>query len=336
MTDTKRQSLPSGKEIEQEKLELSQKRAPLDARRASLEETREQQQAALEGAVEVRSGTESTIKHIRKSIEDDTALCPDSERAARDASLITDVQTAETAHQTATTVLSAKRQTTPDAAEIERREVRSQRLEQALENRKNDLIQLEREIGRLTGQIQTAGGDGVGETRAAAHEQRTLAERERSRIQERAATLQLLRDTVSSCLTEGREHYYEPVRKHLRPYLHDLFPGAEVELGDDFAITGIKRDRTETFTRLSDGTQEQIAVLVRLAMASMLAERGQTVPVILDDALVYCDDDRIKLMFDALSRAGRHQQVIVLTCRLRTFAPLGGHTLRVQVPSDSS
>ena len=336
LIDAKRQSLPSSKEIEEEKLELSQKRAPLDARRASLEETREQQQQALEGAVEIRSGTESTLKHIRKSIDDDIALCPDFERAARDASLVTDVTTAETSHQTAATVLSAKRQTAPDAAEIERREVRGQRLEQALENRKNDLIQLEREIGRLTGQIQTAGGDGVGETLAAAHEQRALAEREQVRIQERAAMLQLLRDTISSCLTEGRERYYEPVRKHLRPFLHDLFPGAELELGDGFAITGIKRDRTESFTRLSDGTQEQIAVLVRLAMASILAERGQSVPVILDDALVYCDDDRIKLMFDALSRAGKHQQVIVLTCRLRTFAPLGGHTLRVQIPSEIS
>ena len=173
----------------------------------------------------------------------------------------------------------------------------------------------------------------MGEALAAAQEQRALAERELSRIQERAATLQLLRDTVSSCLAEGRERYYEPVRKHLRPFLNDLFPGAELELGDSFAVTGIRRDRAETFTRLSDGTQEQIAVLVRLAMASMLAERGQTVPVILDDALVYCDDDRIKRMFDALIRAGKHQQVIVLTCRLRTFAPLGGHTLRVQVPS---
>ena len=331
LTDTKRQSLPSSKEIEEEKLELSQKRAPLDARRANLEETREQQQEALEGAVGARSGTESKLEVIRKSIEDDIALCPDFERAARDASLVADVTTAETAHQTAATVLSAKRQTTPDAAEIERREVRCQRLEQALENRKNDLIQLEREIGRLTGQIQTAGGDGVGETLAAAQEQRALAERERARIQERAATLQLLRDTVSSCLAEGREHCYEPVRKHLRPFLNDLFPGAELELGDGFAITGIKRDRTETFTRLSDGTQEQIAVLVRLAMASMLAERGQTVPVILDDALVYCDDDRIKLMFDAAPAApGSSQQVIVLTCRLRTFAPLGGRVLRIE------
>ena len=38
-------------------------------------------------------------------------------------------------------------------------------------------------------------------------------------------------------------------------------------------------------------------------------------PIILDDALVYCDDGRINMMFDALSRAGKHQEIIVLTCR---------------------
>ncbi len=95
-------------------------------------------------------------------------------------------------------------------------------------------------------------------------------------------------------------------------------------------MTGIKRDRSELFGRLSDGTQEQIAVLVRLAMGAMLAEKGAIVPVILDDALVYCDDDRIKLMFDALVRAGKHQQIVVLTCRLRAFGALGGNTLRMR------
>jgi hypothetical protein len=46
------------------------------------------------------------------------------------------------------------------------------------------------------------------------------------------ATLQLLRDTVGDCLADGRERYYEPIRRHLRPYLNDLFPGAELELGE--------------------------------------------------------------------------------------------------------
>jgi hypothetical protein len=103
-----------------------------------------------------------------------------------------------------------------------------------------------------------------------------------------------------------------------------LVSGVELELGDGFAIAGIKRGRPEAFDRLSDGTQEKIAVLVRLAMGAMLAERGGAVPIILDDALVYCDDDRIQRMFDASSRAGKYQQIIMLTCRLRSFGPLGG------------
>src|SRR6202041_3132089 len=109
-----------------------------------------------------------------------------------------------------------------------------------------------------------------GEAHAAAQEQRVVAEREYARIQERIAALQLLRDTVGGCLAEGRERYYKPVRRHLHPYLNDLFPGAELELGDGFTITGIKRSRSESLKRLSGGTQEQIAVLVRLAMGSLL------------------------------------------------------------------
>ena len=68
--------------------------------------------------------------------------------------------------------------------------------------------------------------------------------------------------------------------------------------------------------------------------ATMPTSLASPFPIILDDALVYCDDDRINMMFDALNRAGRHQQIIVLTCRLRSFAPLGGNTLRVQTSGE--
>ncbi|MGI9404194.1 MAG: ATP-binding protein, partial [Hyphomicrobium sp.] len=50
-------------------------------------------------------------------------------------------------------------------------------------------------------------------------------------------------------------------------------------------------------------------------------------PLILDDALVYSDDQRIEHMFAALKRAAQTHQVLVLTCRERTFAGLGGHRL---------
>jgi AAA domain len=330
MADTQRQHLPTAKAIEEESLALSQERTMLEARRDNLEATRGPQLAALETAVRDRSGIDSKLELLRQTIAADLAFCPDAERAARHAALVAEVTKAEASHQTAAAAVDARRLTAPDSAEIERRQMRGDRLEQALANRNDEIRQLERDIGRLTGQIQTAGGEGVGEALAAAREQHMLAERECARIQERVTMLQLLRDTVEECLTEGREHYYAPVRRHLRPFVHDLFPGAELELGEDFAITGITRQRTEAFTRVSEGTQEQIAVLVRLAMGALLAERGEAAPIILDDALVYSDDERIERMFDALSRAGKHQQIIVLTCRLRSFARLGGHTLRVR------
>lgn len=334
LADTQRQRLLTAKEIEAERLALSQERTSQEARRDNLEEVRAQQQDALETAVSARSAVESKLELVRKRIAEDLALCPDVDRAARQVALVREVAAAESKLQTAATTVDALRLSAPDLAEIERRQVRCERLEQALENRNDELRQLERDIGRLTGQIQTAGGEGVGEALAAAQEQRALAQRECARIEERVAMLQLLRDTVTDCLTEGREHYYAPVRRHLRPFLNDLFPGAELELGDGFAITGIKREHAEAFERLSDGTQEQIAVLVRLAMGAMLAERGAAAPIILDDALVYCDDDRIERMFDALSRAGKNQQIIVLTCRFRSFGPLGGHTLRIRTEHD--
>ena len=52
-------------------------------------------------------------------------------------------------------------------------------------------------------------------------------------------------------------------------------------------------------------------------------------PVILDDALVFSDDDRIERMFDALHRQAGDLQIIVLSCRQRAFSSLGGTALRL-------
>ena len=82
--------------------------------------------------------------------------------------------------------------------------------------------------------------------------------------------------------------------------------------------------------RLSDGTREQIAVLVRLGLARLLADTGEPLPLILDDALVFSDDERIVAAFSALRAASAHHQVIVLTCRAKAFEALGGARLALR------
>jgi recombinational DNA repair ATPase RecF len=160
---------------------------------------------------------------------------------------------------------------------------------------------------------------------------RDLTHREIEKHNARIGASLLLKETIEACYKEQRDRLHAPRRRHLQPFLNDVFPAAELEYGDGFAVAGIKRTgpTAETFERLSAGTQEQIAVLVRLAMGAMICERGQPVPIILDDALFFSDDDRIEHMFDAIIRAGQKQQVIVLTCRTRAFAALGGRQLSI-------
>jgi hypothetical protein len=56
----------------------------------------------------------------------------------------------------------------------------------------------------------------------------------------------------------------------------------------------------------------------------MICERGQPVPVILDDALVFSDDDRIEQMFDALNRSGGQQSPVKNAVQAAALASGGG------------
>ena len=326
---TGRTALPDEAAIDAERLEHEQKRNALDARRASLAAAREEQLEAVgqrRAAHRRRDQARNAPQEHRgrsRALSRRRSHGPGCRYGLRGRRLRGCA--ADQGHNTRRRPASGSRRRRNRAARVALPAPRS-----GSRNHNAELMQLERDIGRLTVRFRRRAATGSARPTRRRGAPRVLAEREYARIQERIAMLQLLRNTVSGCLAEGRERYYEPVRRHLHPYLNDLFPGAELELGDGFTITGMRRSRSESLKRLSDGTQEQIAVLVRLAMGTLLAEGVGNVPIILDDALAYCDDDRINLMFDALSRAAKHQQIIVLTCRLRSFAPLGGHTLRVQ------
>ena len=110
-----------------------------------------------------------------------------------------------------------------------------------------------------------------------------------------------------------------------------LLPSAYIVLDENLRIAAIQRDgQREEFDILSGGTQEQLAVLTRLAFAELLLGQGRPATVILDDALAFSDDDRIELMFDVLMRAGAQVQIIILTCRKRLFTRLGAAPLEIR------
>ena len=107
---------------------------------------------------------------------------------------------------------------------------------------------------------------------------------------------------------------------------------AELQVDADSVLPSqLARGATEeSLTQLSGGTQEQLALLVRLAFARLLAQSGQGIPVILDDALVYTDDARIEALFDALTLQASDLQILVFSCRQKSFRNLGGTALAIR------
>ena len=185
-------------------------------------------------------------------------------------------------------------------------------------------------IEGLKGHIAANEGFGVEEALVTA-----LADYERhsalvADYERETAILTLLDDTLEATEREAKNLYLAPVVERVRPYLKMLLPGSEIILDESMQIKGIARGgQTEVFEVLSGGTQEQLAILARLAFAELLLGQGRPATVILDDALAFSDDNRIESMFDVLMSAGEKVQIIVLTCRKKLFTRLGATHLSI-------
>jgi uncharacterized protein YhaN len=213
---------------------------------------------------------------------------------------------------------------------VEAIDVRIKRLEAAGRNHQDAVAGLNNEITRLTTLIEASEGAGVEEALEVARAEQTRLAAAVKGYEEKTAVLQLLQQTLREAEREAKALYLAPVVSRVEPYLKMLLPGTGLVLDENLSISAIQRNGTaEAFERLSDGTQEQLAVLTRLAFAELLLTQGRPATVILDDALAFSDDLRIERMFDILMRAGENVQILVLTCRKRLFARLGAAELNL-------
>ena len=209
---------------------------------------------------------------------------------------------------------------------------RIERLERALEERRKKSTKLKVRIAGLKSSVEAAEGAGLDEAIAQKARDLEIMEEAKGRQDREVRVLGLLLSTLRVAEQAAKEQYLSPVLSRVRPYLQVLFPGADIHLDENLHITGMVREAgyEEAFSRLSMGTQEQIAVLVRLAFAEMLVEQGRPATVVLDDALVFSDDRRMGRIFDILNMAARNVQVVVFTCREQLFESLGARQLLLE------
>ena len=198
---------------------------------------------------------------------------------------------------------------------------------------RNDRDRLQNELSTLNGSIGALADQGIEEALDDVTGRLVAAEARVQRYGAEVHALARLRAALDQARRAARDAYFGPVLRELEPLLAILHPGAHLLIDDQTLLpVALTRDgQEEALDILSGGTREQVAILTRLAFARLFAQAGRPVPVILDDALVHSDDDRIEAMFTALHRVARDQQILVLTCRQRAFASLGGARAQVVI-----
>jgi hypothetical protein len=298
-----------------------------EAARAAREAARDDFGAAETALAEIR--TALRLARSRRSAAEEARGTPESHAARKEAEAAR-LTRAERSFAEASGTRDALAAAAPD---METLKAELSRAEGAVRTTDTRLRALSDRINLLDGLIRARAEDGVEEHLAETIERLEVAEARAGRYGREVAALQRLERALEEARRAARDTYFEPVRRELLPLLALLHDDAELTLDDASLLpVALTRDgQEEPLDILSGGTAEQIAILTRLAFARLFAKAGRAVPVILDDALVHSDDDRIERMFTALHRVAGDQQILVFTCRSRAFSRLGGAQARLAI-----
>lgn len=307
-------------------------RAALTARLDELRKRRDRQRTALEEAGFAMARCAERGDEIKQRLDVLVQrLGPETERAGERKRLAEAAQAALDVLGSATRERVLLAASAPSADALADLKSRHDAAAAALEAAEAAATRLGQEIAMLEGEVRAAGEAEIGPEIARLDGEIIALDAEISQHEHAIAALELLQETLAQVAAENRSRFLQPVMKRLQPYLAQMFADADVVLNEDFGLEMLRRGGTgEPIDLLSDGTREQLAVLVRLGFGRLLAETDMAAPVILDDALVYSDDERIGRMFGVLQQAAEHHQVIVFTCRSAAFAALAGTRLSLE------
>ncbi|WP_342248774.1 AAA family ATPase [Sphingomonas sp. OTU376] len=208
---------------------------------------------------------------------------------------------------------------------------RIENLDRATSRTVEERVDLTGKIAALDSTITREGTAGPAGHVAETREEEEAAIAARDRLQREADILEVLRAALTNAANEASRTFLRPVTTRAMRYVERLFPGSDVTFDENLGLSSVARGGLdEASGDLSRGTQEQLAILTRLAFADLLLEDKAPVSLILDDPLVYSDDARLETMTDILQEASARMQVILLTCRSKAFRHVEANRIALQ------
>jgi len=305
----------------------------LAAAEKTLAEAMREERAARDALADLRAHHDARAQQIEQLIA--TLGAPEKRTDTRREKLAAFTAASE-ALNAAVREATAWRDSAPDNARLSDLKHTADLAETAHKRVRDELARLRNDVAGVEGELRSDRGGDVAALCAELGEQLAITDAHCCDLQEEAAALQLLAQELDAAGTRARDRFAKPVVQRLEPYLQLILPQARLVLGEDLAPEALERGSArEDFARLSGGTQEQLGLLVRLAFARLLADTGVPAPLIIDDAVVNTDDERLTRLFQALRHAAQSHQVLVLTCRQRDFEHLGGRRIALATWEDA-
>lgn len=260
----------------------------------------------------------------------------DSEQRLRAtlADLLTVVQKWDTGVHTPTDVRRFVQQMTQRREELteEIRQAQADALHAQTPDADGSAARLQQQIAQVQGQLAALGGAEDAPQRIARKQEQL------HRLQGEYDSLALALDVLRSANTTLQNRFSPELGRRAAEIFADMTgsPWSHILLDREFRLSAeAGSDPTRRSVQLlSSGTADQLYLAVRLAICEMVLPAEQNAPLILDDALLTFDDERLHKTLDYLVRLGEQRQILLFSCQSREADYLasrsGVHILNLQ------
>ena len=172
--------------------------------------------------------------------------------------------------------------------------------------------QLHLQLGQYMGQAETLGQESLLKARL------DTLNRRIARLEDTYYALEMAQDSLREATTSLQRRFAPRIAKRAQELFSKLTGGRyqRLALSDDLSVkTSAEGEDTMYASQYrSDGTVDQLYLALRLSVAEELTPEA---PLVLDDALVRFDDQRLAKALEILRETAENKQVILFTCQGR-------------------
>ncbi len=187
----------------------------------------------------------------------------------------------------------------------------------------SDIQSVRSQLDTWQGQMQT-----IGDPVTITQQRQTKAE-QLSQLQVEYDALQMAMESLDNANLTLQNRFSPALGARAAEIFSDITAGRyhKVLLSRDFSLSAESQsDPTgRNVQLLSQGTADQLYLAVRLAICDMVLPSEKSVPLILDDALLTFDEQRMQAALDYLLRESKKRQIILFSCQKREQTYLADH-----------